>query len=127
MTVERVRVRVPATTANLGPGFDSLGLALGLYNEVELALAEQTSVVITGEGAESLPHDDSHLLLLSAQRLADRADFRVNQDARGDEQHAALNRCFCKRDNNSHLISKCAVHSNLQRACRFCVQCGVLA
>src|SRR4026207_2078625 len=33
----RVRVRVPATSANLGPGFDALGLALALYNEVTIA------------------------------------------------------------------------------------------
>ncbi|HWQ68646.1 MAG TPA: homoserine kinase, partial [Patescibacteria group bacterium] len=33
----RVRVRVPASTANLGPGFDTLGMALSLYNEVELS------------------------------------------------------------------------------------------
>lgn len=65
-----VRVRVPATSANLGPGFDSLGLALGLYNEAELALAEQTSVTITGEGADCLPGDERHLLLRSAARLA---------------------------------------------------------
>jgi homoserine kinase len=77
MSIERVRVRVPATTANLGPGFDSLGLALGLYNEVELALAEQTSVVITGLGADCLPQDDSHLLLRSATRLAELCGRRM--------------------------------------------------
>ena len=34
-----VRVRVPASSANLGPGFDSLGLALALYDEVDVAVA----------------------------------------------------------------------------------------
>jgi len=50
-----VKVRVPASTANLGPGFDALGMALGLYNEVEVELAGHgLSLEITGEGAERL-------------------------------------------------------------------------
>ena len=50
----RVRVRVPATSANLGPGFDALGLALALYNEVTLEDADHTSVTVSGEGADHL-------------------------------------------------------------------------
>jgi len=51
----QIRVRVPASTANLGPGFDALGMALGLYNEVEVELAGGTlSLEILGEGAERL-------------------------------------------------------------------------
>lgn len=50
-----VRVRVPASTANLGPGFDALGMALGVYNEIEV---EVTGIGLTleieGEGAERL-------------------------------------------------------------------------
>lgn len=49
-----VTVRVPATSANLGPGFDALGLALQLYNEVTLEVAERDSTVAIGEGAEDL-------------------------------------------------------------------------
>ena len=44
-----VRVRVPATTANFGPGFDVIGIALALYNEVEVEPAESTEVEIAGE------------------------------------------------------------------------------
>lgn len=73
-----VKVRVPATTANLGPGFDSLGMALGLYNEVELALADETTVDIEGEGAETLRRDDSHLVLRSAAQLASEAGKSVS-------------------------------------------------
>jgi homoserine kinase len=51
----RVHVRVPATTANLGPGFDALGLALGLHNEVTAAEADTVTVAIEGEGAGRLP------------------------------------------------------------------------
>ena len=50
-----VHVRVPATSANLGPGFDALGLALGLYNEVTAAEAESVSVRLQGEGIGRLP------------------------------------------------------------------------
>jgi homoserine kinase len=50
-----VRVRVPATSANLGPGFDALGLALALYNEVSAAEDETVTVAIEGEGAGRLP------------------------------------------------------------------------
>jgi homoserine kinase len=59
-----VSVRVPATSANLGPGFDSLGLALGLYDEVTAVRSKgATRVTVTGEGAGELPSDDQHLLI----------------------------------------------------------------
>jgi homoserine kinase len=51
----RVHVRVPATSANLGPGFDALGLALALHNEVTAAEADGVRVTIEGEGAGRLP------------------------------------------------------------------------
>jgi homoserine kinase len=50
----RVRVRVPATSANLGPGFDALGLALALYNEVTLEEADGVAVTVEGEGVGRL-------------------------------------------------------------------------
>lgn len=53
----RVRVRVPATSANLGPGFDVLGLALALYNEVVAEPGEELVLRVEGEGAEELPRD----------------------------------------------------------------------
>ena len=59
-----VRVSVPATSANLGPGFDSLGLALELRDELEAeVLSEGLSVRVTGSGAESLPLDEGHLVV----------------------------------------------------------------
>lgn len=51
----RVHVRVPATSANLGPGFDALGLALALYNDVVAAEADGVSVRVEGQGAGRLP------------------------------------------------------------------------
>src|SRR6476646_4741449 len=59
-----VRVRVPASSANLGPGFDTLGLALGLYDDIEVAgAADGVSVEVEGEGAGRVPCDDAHLVV----------------------------------------------------------------
>jgi homoserine kinase len=55
---QEVSVQIPATTANLGPGFDCLGLALTLYNRVRFVeSAGGLSVTVRGEGATSLPAD----------------------------------------------------------------------
>jgi homoserine kinase len=60
-----VRVVAPASTANLGPGFDSVAAALELWNElvVEEASSLEIEIEIEGEGAEELPRDASHLAL----------------------------------------------------------------
>jgi homoserine kinase len=61
-----VRVRAPATSANLGPGFDALGLALGLYDDVVVRVADAgLHVDIAGEGADTLPRDEANLLVRS--------------------------------------------------------------
>jgi len=68
-----VRVTVPATSANLGPGFDSLGLALDLRDElVAEVTAGGVEVEVTGEGAEDVPLDESHLVV-RAMRMGFRA------------------------------------------------------
>ena len=53
----------PASTANLGPGFDAAAAALDLWNEVEVEAAAELGVEISGEGADELPRDDTHLTL----------------------------------------------------------------
>lgn len=55
-------VLVPATSANLGPGFDSFGLALDLHNRFEAELAPEWSVQVTGEGADTLAADSSNIV-----------------------------------------------------------------
>ena len=68
----KARVRVPATSANLGSGFDALGLALALHDDVEievLADPEQLAVEITGEGSETLPRDASHLVVAAVHAV----------------------------------------------------------
>jgi homoserine kinase len=58
----RAHVRVPATSANLGPGFDALGLALALHNEVVAEEADRVSVKIRGEGEDRLARDGSNVV-----------------------------------------------------------------
>ena len=60
-----VAVTVPATSANLGPGFDALGLALGVRDHLHAAAADDPGITlqVTGEGADSLPRDASHLVV----------------------------------------------------------------
>ncbi|WP_091554790.1 homoserine kinase [Micromonospora pattaloongensis] len=61
---EPVHVRTPATSANLGPGFDALGLALALYDDVTARVTDAgCHVEVTGEGAGELPTDETHLLV----------------------------------------------------------------
>jgi homoserine kinase len=68
------RVRVPATTANLGPGFDCLGLALDLWNDVRFSLeGEGIEVETRGLGAASLPRDASNLVARAYLRLCQEA------------------------------------------------------
>lgn len=67
-----VRVSVPATSANLGPGFDSLGLALTLRDELTAEVtAEGLVVEVTGAGAEAVPRDESHLVVRSMRAAFD--------------------------------------------------------
>ncbi len=59
-----VRVRVPATSANLGPGFDALGLALSLYDDVEARVCESgVSIEISGQGADLTGAGEDHLVV----------------------------------------------------------------
>ena len=58
----RIRVRVPATSANLGPGFDSFGLALDLCNQVVIDTDAEPGVTWEGEGAGELPVDGTDMV-----------------------------------------------------------------
>ena len=66
----RVTVRVPATSANLGPGFDCFGLALDLCNEVSFDTGEDPAVSWRGEGADELPTDGTDLINDALRRVA---------------------------------------------------------
>jgi homoserine kinase len=59
-----VRVEVPATSANLGPGFDSLGLALEMRDVLEAQVVDDGLVIdVSGAGADAVPRDESHLVV----------------------------------------------------------------
>jgi homoserine kinase len=75
---QRVTVRVPGTTANLGPGYDSLGLALALHDTltVESLESEELLFDLRGEGADTLPRDASHLVIRAMEAAFERLGFR---------------------------------------------------
>ncbi|MEU7887286.1 homoserine kinase [Microbispora bryophytorum] len=72
-----VVVRVPATSANLGPGFDSLGLALDLYDEVEAEISGSPGVriAVEGQGAGELDEGEGHLVVKTMRTTFDRMGF----------------------------------------------------
>ena len=75
---QRVTVRVPATTANIGPGYDSLGLALALHDTLTVETLETDELVfdLRGEGAATLPRDGSHLVVRAMEAAFKRLGFR---------------------------------------------------
>ena len=76
---DAVRVVVPATSANLGPAFDCAGLALAVYDELVAMVTEDEGVLIeiAGEGADTLPRDESHLVVQSMRRAFAWLDVEV--------------------------------------------------
>lgn len=75
---ERAAVRVPATSANLGPGFDVLGLSLGFYDELTIEVTDSPDeAFIIGEGAAELPTDANHLVIRSARAVLDQVGVSV--------------------------------------------------
>ncbi len=75
-----VKVQVPASTANIGPGFDILGLALTLYNTVELETLSESTLEIEywGEGKDHIPMDSSNMIYKSVQKVFSYANKPLN-------------------------------------------------
>ncbi|AMM33215.1 Homoserine kinase [Sinomonas atrocyanea] len=75
---QRVTVRVPATSANLGPGYDSLGLALAMYDTVTVETHDGGGLAfeLRGEGADTLPRDESHLVVRTLDAALARLGYR---------------------------------------------------
>jgi homoserine kinase len=72
-----VRVRVPATVANLGPGFDALGVAVRMHLEIDIEpRRDSIDLMIEGEGAEQLPQDETNLVLRSMNTFFDHVGRR---------------------------------------------------
>lgn len=64
-------ISAPATTANVGPGFDCAAIALELRNELEVTAAHELEVVVEGEGADEVAADESNLVVRAYALLAD--------------------------------------------------------
>ncbi|MPZ66381.1 MAG: homoserine kinase [Pseudonocardiaceae bacterium] len=74
--VHRVRVRAPASTANLGSGFDALGMALALHDEVEFEVVDGgLCIEIEGEGAGHVPTDERHLVVRALRVACEHIGF----------------------------------------------------
>ncbi|HLM07744.1 MAG TPA: homoserine kinase [Blastococcus sp.] len=72
-----VRIRVPATSANLGPAFDSAGLALGCHDVLEFRAADAgLEVAMSGEGATTLPTGAGHLVVRAFRAACDELGWR---------------------------------------------------
>lgn len=87
MDNRRATITVPATSANLGPGFDCLGLALSLYQTVTFTVCAETGLTITAEGedAHKIPTDASNLVWQSAGLIFDKfgerpSGLHIHQD-----------------------------------------------
>ncbi len=71
----RTSLRIPATTANLGPGFDTFGLALTLYNRIRVETTGSDggiSVSVRGEGEGQIPKDERNLIFVSIRAFFER-------------------------------------------------------
>ncbi|MCP1414634.1 homoserine kinase [Paenarthrobacter sp. A20] len=75
---QRLTVKVPGTSANLGPGYDSLGLALSIYDTltVETLSTGELEFELSGEGADTLPRDASHLVVRAIDLALDRLGYQ---------------------------------------------------
>lgn len=79
MKRNKVMVRVPATSANLGPGFDAIGMAVDIWNEITVERAEKFSVSASGEGEKLIPcevgpnGESKHLVLRALRRAFEHA------------------------------------------------------
>lgn len=73
MSNPQAYVKIPASTANLGPGFDCLGLALNLYTWIEMKISEETKIHLHGEQMAGISNTKSNLVYKVAQQVFDEA------------------------------------------------------
>ncbi|MCD9022690.1 homoserine kinase [Cohnella silvisoli] len=73
----RIIVKVPASTANLGPGFDSLGMALSLFAWISMEPSETTRITLVGDNLEGVSQDKTNLVYVVAQSVFDKAGIEL--------------------------------------------------
>ena len=73
-----VKIRVPGTTANCGPGFDAVGIACTIYNDLELTLHDEggISLAVTGEGAGFIPADESNVVVKAIRMILNKTGHK---------------------------------------------------
>lgn len=79
MSLGKVTVRVPATTANLGPGFDCLGMALDIYNTVVVEPGDSFGISVFGEGAEIIPQTQENQVYQGLSAFYERVGESIPQ------------------------------------------------
>ncbi|GFH48674.1 hypothetical protein CTEN210_05150 [Chaetoceros tenuissimus] len=62
-----VTVRVPATSANVGPGYDCIGMAVDLWSEITVSRADEFGITAEGEGAVEMPKDETNLMCIGLE------------------------------------------------------------
>ncbi|WP_339063954.1 homoserine kinase [Tepidibacillus marianensis] len=89
---QTIHVKVPASSANLGPGFDSLGLALPLYLTVQVSLAKRDLILVYGDHLAGLPLDSSNLIYQTMQFFAEKIEQKLPPIAIKIESEIPLSR-----------------------------------
>ena len=75
---KKITVNSPATIANLGPGFDSIGASLDIWNNFEFTFdTDTTDIQIEGEGKSVLPNDNTNLVYISFSLLFDHLSINI--------------------------------------------------
>ena len=64
---QRVTVRVPASSANMGPGYDCMGMAVDLWSEITVERADEFEIIAEGDGADQMPLDETNLMVVGAK------------------------------------------------------------
>merc|ERR1719265_1761140 len=64
-----VTVMVPATSANMGAGYDTIGMAVDMWNEVTVTRADTFSIHVEGEGSDDVPRDESNLVVIGVKTV----------------------------------------------------------
>lgn len=74
----KVTVKIPATSANLGPGFDTFGMALSFYDEYQAEVVDSgLEIIVSGEGQADIPTDESNLIYQSLALVFEKHNLKV--------------------------------------------------
>lgn len=75
--MNKVKVKIPATVANIGSGFDCMGVAIKIYNEIEVEVTEKEgSILILGEGQKELKRNRENIIIKAMRRVFSRTGYK---------------------------------------------------